>query len=135
MITPVIDDIVDFQLVQSGIVGDQRTDVKVSGTLDYNTARMIDPSIQSKHTALYPYFKDKVQNVNDPSVYKYMTCINNNGVTEVIGIPWILDSSYTVVDGRVATIVIANWREDWRSVTETFLSNLGANYSITVENK
>jgi hypothetical protein len=128
-------DIVTFQLVKNGIIGDDRVDVKVDGLMQYSTARLIDPQLAIKHKNLYSYFKDKVQNVDDPSVYGYLALIGRNDKLEVIGIPWINDSTFQLIDGRNANIVCTNWREDFRAPLQTFMQSLGAAYTITVFDK
>ncbi|EBV8434028.1 hypothetical protein NFI00_000120 [Salmonella enterica] len=135
MINPNIGDLVDFQLVQSGIYGDKRVEVKVTGLLDYNTARLIDPQLNNKHTALYPYFQQSVGNVNDPNAYQYMTVINNSGTTEVVGLPWVLEATYKTVTSRTATYVIQNFREDFRGPLQRFLADLGAVYTMVTNDK
>lgn len=129
MINPTIGDLIDFRLVVDGINGDKRTEVTVAGVLNYATARLIDPQIAVKHANLFSYFQDKVNNINDPASYNYLSYTNRNGQTEVVGIPWILDSSYQTVSGRTQTLVISNWRESWRPTVNTFFANLGANFT------
>lgn len=131
--TPKSGDIVSFQLVQNGLLGDERSQVKVSGSdLDYQTAKMIDPQLNIKHTTLFPYFKDAVGGVDDPGKYKYAVFKLANGNLEVIGIPWIKESTYRLVDGRIADLQITNFREEFRGPMQTFLANLGATYTMTV---
>lgn len=133
-INPKSGDVVSFQLVQSGINGDARTEVKVSGVgLNYQTAKLIETQLHVKHVALFPYFKDAVNNVDDPSVYEYICVIGRNGAPEIIGLPWILESSYKIIDGRVATLQIVNFREEFRAPLTTFLKNLGAITTMTVK--
>lgn len=128
-------DIISFQLVQNGVIGDERVEVKVAGILDYEIARKIDPELARKHVNLYPYFKEKVNNIDDPSIYGYISVVGRNGESEIIGLPWIQDSTYKVIDGRIATMSIDNWREDFRAPIQTFMANLGANIVINVQDK
>lgn len=133
-ISPKSGDVVSFQLVISGINGDARTEVKVSGVgMDYQTAKFIEPQLHVKHVALFPYFADKVNNIDDPSAYEYICVIGRNGAPEIIGVPWIMESSYKIIDGRVATVQITNFREDFRAPLTTFLKNLGAIATVTVK--
>lgn len=125
-------DIISFQLVQNGLVGDERIDVVVTGVVKYAIARMIDTSLAIKHANLYPYFKAKVNDVDDPSGYEYLTVTGRNGVVEVIGLPWINDSTMRIIDGRVATIQISNWREEFRGPLKTFMASMGANFTLNV---
>lgn len=133
-IVPKSGDIVSFQLVVNGVNGDGRTEVKVTGTgLDYQTAKLLEPQLALKHTALFPYFRSKVGSVDNPAVYEYIAVVGSSGKPEVIGLPWILESSYKVLDGRVAAVNITNFREDFRAPLTTFLKNLGAVYTLTVK--
>lgn len=133
LITATKGDIVSFQLVMNGINGGERVEVRVTaGEMDYSTARMIDNQLNVKHAALFPYFKDAVGGVNDPSAYDYITVIGQNGVTEVIGIPWIEPSTWSVIQSRRANLNISNWREDFRGPLSTFLRNLGAVWTLNI---
>ena len=134
LVNPKTGDVVSFQLVQNSINGDERVDVQVgNGAMKYQIAKLIDPQLDVKHANLYPYFKDSVGNINDASAYDYITVVGRNGTPEVIGIPWILTSTYRITEGRPTTVVITNWREDWRAPTISFLAGLGATYKITTE--
>ncbi|UYE93432.1 hypothetical protein [Shewanella phage FishSpeaker] len=136
MIEPKKGDIVDFSLENGSIIFASRSGVTVTaGLMDYSTARIVDPQIVSKHQSMFPYFKQKVDNINDPSIYPYMAFKNLNGTIEVIGIPWIKDSTYVTVNTRIATYVISNFKEEFRAPIQTFLSNLGASYTMTVKDQ
>lgn len=135
IVKPVTGDIVSFQLVQNGIVGTERVDVKVDGVIRYQTAKQIDPELNVKHNNLFPYFRTEVNNINDPSIYDYMTVIGRNGQTEVIGLPWVNPSTFKVIEGRIATMTIDNWREDFAGPVKTFMTSLGASYTLNVLDK
>jgi len=128
-------DIVSFQLVKNGINGGDRVDVKVDGIVQYATARLIDPQLAIKHKNLFAYFKDKVGNVDDPNAYGYLVLIGRNDKMEVIGVPWINDSTFQLIDGRNANMVVTNWREDFRAPLATFMQSIGAAYTLTVFEK
>lgn len=134
-IKPERGDIVSFQLVATNIIGDQRTEVQVDSIINYRTAARLDPNIASKHANLYPYFKNSVNNVDDPAVYPYISIIARNGEIEIIGVPWINASTYKSIDGRLATISIDNWRADWDAPFRRFMADLGANFTINVQDK
>lgn len=135
MINPIIGEIADFQLVQSGILGDKRKEVSIVGVVDFSAARLIDTQLRSKHIALYPYFKEKVENVDDPNYYRYLICTGLSGQPEVIGLPWVMDSTYKPIKGRTKTIVINNWREDFDAPMTSLLANLGAVYTTSEKDK
>lgn len=128
-------DIVDFSLENGSIIFSSRAGVTITAVMDYATARLVNPQINSQHQAMFPYFKSKVENVNDPNAYSYCAFKNLNGTIEVIGIPWIKDSTYVKVATRVATYVVTNFKEEFRAPIQTFLSNLGASYTMTVKDQ
>lgn len=130
-IAPVKGDIVNFQLVNNSLVGGERIGSKITGILDYGTAKMIDNELNIKHAALFPYFSAKVGGVDDPNAYSYISLANPQGKIEIVGVPWIEDSTYSVIQSQRTTYVITNWREAWRGPMTTFLSNLGATYTTT----
>lgn len=134
-IKPKIGDILSFQLVNPSLLGEERTSVKVDCVVNYRTAAMIDPEIARKHTVLYSYFKDVVNNIDDPSIYSYIGVIGRNDQLEVIGIPWINPSTYRQIAGTIATIAVDNWREDWLAPTRRFFAELGANFTINKQDK
>ena len=136
LVVPVKGDIVSFQLVASRINGGQRTEVQVDSIAGYNTAKYIDPEIQAKHANLYRYFQDAVGNVDDATAYDYVVLMNTvTGKMEVIGIPWILTSSWVTVSTQNNLIQITNWQEKMRAPLTTFLANLGASYVMNLQNK
>lgn len=129
-IAPMLNDIVNFQLVQNGIVGDERTGATVlAPSMTYQVARFIDPEIAAKHAALFPYFKEKVQGVDDPNGYQYFTIQLPNGRTEVIGYPWVNDVTFVTVKGRTRTYVVSNFEEKMNAPLAKALRDLGATYT------
>lgn len=131
-IAPLVNDIVDFQLVVNGILGDERKGaVVIAQDLLYSAARLMDPQLQVKHTNLFQYFASAVGNVNDPSAYRYFAVQLANGSMEVIGIPWVNESTFRVVQGRTAIYTINNFEERMRPALAKFLRDLGATYTQT----
>lgn len=136
IINPKSGDKVSFQLMVNGVNGDERVQVTViASDINYQAATLMEPQLVLKHTALFPYFDEKVGFVNDPSKYNYMAVQWANGRIEVIGIPWIQESSWRIVDGRIATLQITNFREEFRAPIKTFLANLGATYTLNVKDE
>lgn len=127
-INPAQNDVISFTLVNETINGGPRTAATVTALLNYEMAVLLDPELLSKHRNFYAYIADKVNNVNDPSVYTYIAIRNPNGVTEIIGIPWILDSSYRSASTRQQTYVINNFQENYRATIETMFNNLGISW-------
>ena len=126
-------DEVTFQLVTSGILDTSFSNVKVLGTLAYDGARLIDPELASKHYSLYSYFKDAVGNVDNPAAYKYLVVQLSNGAAQVVGIPWIMESSFTVVGDQVGTIIITGYQQKFTAPLQDLLGNRGAKDTLTVK--
>jgi len=130
MITVNEGDIVDFSLMTDTVLGGKRTGVTVvAPPMSYSAAVKLDPNLNSKHKNMFTYFRDKVDNVDDPAKYKYFAVENANGTMEVIGVPWVMDSTYSPVTTREVTYVIHNFKEEWRSVIENTYRNLGAKFT------
>lgn len=132
IVNPKKADVISFQFVRNGLIGDGKLGVKVVGDVEYSVAKAIDPELNVKHQQLYPYFKDKVGNVNDPTAYDYISIMNTNGQLEVIGIPWILDSSFSYVQSMRNMINVTNWQPAWQPALETFMAGLGANWTSNI---
>lgn len=130
-------DLVNFDMITPGIFGDQYRGVLVAGVVDYTVASTIDPELNVKHQAFYPYFKDTVDNVNDPARYDYLLIRPDPAKSEllVIGYPWINPSSLEVTKGRSALITITTWEQRFESPLKDFLANLGVPYTIDIRDK
>ena len=129
-ISPTINDIVDFQLVVNGVLGDERTDCVVSADkMSYQVARMMDQEIAVKHSNLFQYFKNKVNGVDNPNAYNYFAVTLPNGKTEVIGYPWVNEATFKTIEGRTKTFTITNYQEKMSGPLAKALRDLGASYT------
>lgn len=130
-IKPLMNDIVDFQYVRNGIVGDEQRGCLVIGPeLTYQAARSFSPEIAVKHAALFPFFQDKVNRVNDPSVYKYFMMQLPNGNIEVVGYPWVNDETFKTILGRNRIYSISNFSEKMAGPLAKLLKDLGCTYTF-----
>ncbi|CAG27114.1 hypothetical protein PPEV_gp020 [Pseudomonas phage EL] len=130
-VTPRLNDIVDFQLVRNGILGDERVGVLViSASMTYQAAKAMDPQINVKHSNLFQYFQNKVGGVDDPSKYPYFAVQLTNGQFEVIGVPWVNDATFKTIEGRIRTYTITNYQESMAGPIANMLRNLGASYTV-----
>lgn len=127
-------DIINFDMIAPGIFGDQYKGAIVTAVADFNTARIIDPDIQLKHANFYSLFKDKVDNVNDPSKYDYfiLQLDVTNSKLIAIGFPWINEDSLQAITTREATIVIRQFQEYHRGPLLDFLNNLNVEYTLKI---
>lgn len=129
-INPKKGDIISFQFVHNGLIGNGKDQVKVEGDINYSMAKSIDPEIDTKHQALYPYFAESVQNVDDPKVYSYIGIINQDGQVEIIGIPWILASTFKYSESERAVIGVSRWQAKHKPAFDTFFQSLGLDWTL-----
>lgn len=129
------DDIINFDMIRPGIFGDQYKGAIVDGIIGFNSARYIDPEIFQKHANFYPFFKDKVDNVDDPQVYDYLSLRLNkmDPKLTIIGIPWINQDTLKTIQSRHATVIIQHFQEFHRAPLNDFLKNLNVTYTLTVD--
>lgn len=131
-INPKKGDIISFQFVMNGLIGNGKEQVKVEGDVNYAMAKAIDPEIDVKHQALYHYFAASVGNVDDPSAYPYIGILNQDGRVEMIGIPWILESTFKFSASERAIIAVPRWQEKHRPAFTTFFQSLGLDWTVNV---
>lgn len=131
------DDIINFDMITPGIDGDQYKAALVNSIAPYGVARLIDPSINVKHANFYPFFKDSVDNVNDPSVYDYFILQLDKTKSDytVIGFPWINVDSLTTLTTRNATVIIQAFQEWQRAPLLDFLNSLNVGYVIKIDDQ
>jgi hypothetical protein len=131
-------DMINFDMISPGIMSSQYKAVHVEGALvSYNVAALVDNEVVVKHRNFFPFFKESVNGIDDPSVYEYLLLkkdLNTNDVFAV-GVPWINQASLETTKGRVGTILIGNWQERFNAPLKDFLQNLGASYTIQITDK
>lgn len=69
----------------------------VLGTFDMSTAQALGLDVQAKHRAVYPDIKANGV-ANDPNSYKYARIKKPSGEIHILGIPWIMAATITVVN-------------------------------------
>ena len=124
---------VTFSMIKSGIAGDTYTGVLVDSTAGYATAKRISTDINSKHANFFSFIKDKVDNINDPSAYRYLI-IQPSDLSEqviAIGIPWINEATFKSAETKTVGMELYNFEEYKRPSLETFLKNAGIKYAFT----
>jgi hypothetical protein len=131
------DDIINFDMITPGIFGDQYKAALVSGVVPYNLAKLVDPSIDVKHANFYPFFKDKVDNVNSPDIYNYFILQLDKTKSDLIaiGFPWINTDSLTTITTRNATVIIQNFQEWQRAPLIDCLNSLNVNYTLKIDDQ
>lgn len=76
----------NFEVYPATIIPGDYTKVTILGIIDPDSARQL-ADINSLHVNVYPYLP--VGTPDDASAYDYVKVKLNNGVTTVLGIPWI----------------------------------------------
>lgn len=127
-------DIVNFDMIKPGIYGSQYKGVIVDSTAGYRTAIAVDATVDVNHANFYNYFKDKVDNVNDPTRYEYIIIQpdKTKGNLIAIGLPWIMDNTLSVISSRTANITIRNFQEFQRAPLNDFLKNLNVDFTLVI---
>ena len=128
-------DRITFSLVRAGIAGGTFTNVLVDSKAGYGTARLVSTDLNNKHANLFAFFKDKVDNVNDPASYRYII-IKPNDLKEdlvAIGIPWINEDSVKVGEAKNIKLELYNFEEYKRPALITFLENANIKYAFSEE--
>lgn len=130
-------DTVNFDMISPGIMSSQYKSVYVAGIVSYDAAAAIDNEVNVKHRNFYPFFKQTVNNIDDPSIYDYLILKAEPTSNElfVIGETWIAPGTLEVTQGRIGTVLIGNWQQRFEAPLKDFLANLGASYTLQVRDK
>lgn len=126
-------DIITFNLVRSGVLDDYTNVTVETALVGYDLAVLVDSSIPEKHYNLYPYFKDAVNNVNDPSAYTYLVLKPNDLTNKLVavGAPWIQESTLKITSTKDLTLILQNFEQGKKASLETFLKNAKIAYVIS----
>lgn len=126
-----INDIVDFQLIETGYENSSFKNCKYLGEVPFVVALGMDKSINGLHDQFYSYFKTKYPDYKNPQDYLYTLVQLENGTVRAIGKPWIQESSFQVVTNQTCDIKIHNYRNFMEAPLRDLLAKLGADYTFT----
>lgn len=109
-----------LETLQVGIVVDFNTyataqsntykSVKVLAILDAESAIMMGLDAPSMHAKIYPTLP--IGSINDYRKYQYIRIQHANGLTECIGVPWIVPASLVVKQSSKITVVFEDVRPE-----------------------
>lgn len=120
-----------FEVYPNAILGTDFKNVKVLAILDKDSANQII-STQSMHVNVYPYLPSGTP--NNPGGYNYIKILTQSGAITCIGIPWIKDSTVTVVEFKRANVVIDGITlEDGPKIAAALLKNGFPNIKVNFE--
>lgn len=94
---------IQFETLAPAVLGARYKDVKVLAILDPGTAKMFS-DVLVRHIAVYPYLPPGI--VDDHTRYNYVKLEMPNGAIEIMGIPWISESSISVIEQTDIRVVL-----------------------------
>lgn len=81
-----LNDTISFQIYPSAVIGTVFNHCKITGVLDYETAKAFQ-DIEALHANVYPTLPSS--SPNDPRQYSFLKVLLPSGSTSIIGGPWI----------------------------------------------
>lgn len=82
---------VSFSVYPTAVLPSAYKNVLVLGIIDDTTARALGLSVEEKHVNVYNSLP--VGTPDDPTAYMYVRIQHPSGVTEILGLPWIREST------------------------------------------
>ena len=126
-----LDDTVSFQVYPLAIYGDVFKNATPTDIVSAATARKFGTDTAAAHAAAYSYLPSGTVQDN-PESYKWLVVTLFDGTQRVIGLPWIMINTITVVSQVNATIVISGIASgDIENLKNLLSSNNYPNYTIT----
>lgn len=89
-----IGDTISFQVYPSTLLGDQFKDVVVQSVVNADTARLLGFDYISMHANVFPTLPEG-QVPDNPTQYNYLVVKMQSGQTQIVGLPWIDESTIT----------------------------------------
>lgn len=120
-----------FDVYPSNILGTNFKNVKLLAILDCDSANGI---IQTKpmHINVFPYLPQGTP--NNPEQYNYLKILTASGAVTAIGIPWIKESTVTVVSYKKAIVEIEPVNlEDGPKIAAALIKNGFPNVTVRFE--
>lgn len=124
----VIKSVVSFSVYPTAVLNSKFSNVKVLGIIDASIARALGTGVNELHANVFSSLPSGTP--NDPDAYLYVRIEFPSGQTQILGLPWIKESSivvsdYTVINAKIAGVTPADW--------DQILALLGANGYNQVE--
>lgn len=124
----VIKSILSFSVYPTAVLNSTFKNVKVLGIIDSSMARDLGTGVDELHANVYNSLPAGTP--NDPDAYLYVRIEFANGARQILGLPWIKESSivisnYTVINAKISGVKPSDW--------DDILALLGANGYNQVE--
>lgn len=116
-----------FNTKAPGVLGANRDNVTVTALLDLDTAALLS-DVRAKHAQVRNYISELPQSAGS---YKYVKLLYGNGQVEIIGVPWVDDSSIEVITSRQLVIVVDNVSDSTEQlIRQALLQNGIENFKV-----
>lgn len=95
-----------FEVYAPSILTSSFKNVVAEGVLREAQAKQLGLDTRAMHARVFPYLPSGTP--NDPSAYNYALFRTLTGETTILGIPWIRDSTVSLIDAQTLSIKIGN---------------------------
>lgn len=120
--------VVNFDTLAPGVLGANRKNIEVVAVLDLDTAMLLS-DVRARHAQVKIHVPDLPESAKD---YDYVKLRYSNGDIEVLGVPWIKNSSIEVVSSRKMIITIDNLTDGTEELARKALLQNGINFSVEI---
>lgn len=128
MITEYIGKTVRFNTTAPNVLGANRDNATVVAILDLDTAAMLS-DVRAKHTQVRSYVPSLPQSA---ATYSFVKLLYGNGNIEILGVPWIDNTSIEVITDRRLVITIGNISDTTEQLArQALLQNGISDFKIT----
>lgn len=119
-----------FKLYPSSIIQDDFTNVKILNVGIYES--FDGENLPQEHQEVYPTLPSNTP--DDYRAYNYLKVRMPNGKTKVIGLPWIIDSSFSTYSNMTINVEIHGKSvDDISALQQVLLGNGFTDFAITTK--
>lgn len=105
-----VGDKISFEVYPGHIYGNTFNNVTINAFFNYKLASALGFDVVSAHHMVYPTLPEGAV-PNDPTQYNYIQIVNGSGETQILGTPWIKESSIKISNGKKLTLVFQDLNE------------------------
>lgn len=123
-----------FQVYSVAKLGNNFQNCVLKGILDADTVQQLGVDIWGEHKNLFPDLPAGTP--NDPTQFQYLRFKLQSGQTTILAVPWINDSTVTLVTAQSLTINVSNVdAATWTPRLKQILAQAGlSTFTISVDN-
>ncbi|MND14819.1 hypothetical protein D3C87_1396810 [compost metagenome] len=119
-------DTVSFSVYPTAVLPSSYKNVKVLGIIDDTTARALGLSVEEKHVNVYNSLP--IGTPDDPTAYLYVRIQHPSGEFEILGLPWIRESTIVSLNFNTITAKISQVSPDDYEDILAVLASAGYNH-------